>query len=659
MKNRLHSHSIRLLRFSIIAGTICFGERLHAQDNVWTSTTSGNWQDATWSLGTLPATNQTIWVTNYGWKAVQIGADTAQSFPQSLNVDAINISSPTNTFNTLLLNYAGSAAPLTVKTMTVASNSSVQMFSSALQINGPNGSGMIVGGEFDQNDSVVAGNQINVGYIGSGIYNFNSGYFTISQLWLGGGNTPGVFNQNGGTNGFGITHLDGGTYVLSNGWYNATVYFDNFGEFLQQGGVLASDLTMFQGSYVLAGGVHQGSSIVPSGNGFYNGSATMLQTGGTNLGALDIGSEGDGIFTLSNGVCAAPSVTVDYGGSYSQWDGTLQVNGPINLYENQVAADYWSLGQFYLHGGQVSSTGMSLQGYYAQTGGTNSIAGEVTMQDVESTLNLSGGLLAMDSLTANPGWSGGIILSGGTLVISNSLNVGGTSLPNWRGFSGGGTLVVHDIALGVYANFSCGNGVINQSGTLYMSDANLYSGSNSVQFGPLSLGGANSGATNSTLYLVSPTSILNFGDSSGQAWGDNSLLVIEGWTGSLSGSGPQQIVFGKNSGGLTSTQLAHIQFHNPAGLTNRMYPARILSNGEIVPAVGGALPASMALQSQPGGMQIKLQGEAGRTYSIETSTDLVHWAPWTNVVNATGTMTVTDTESANYPARFYRARLMP
>jgi hypothetical protein len=58
-------------------------------------------------------------------------------------------------------------------------------------------------------------------------------------------------------------------------------------------------------------------------------------------------------------------------------------------------------------------------------------------------------------------------------------------------------------------------------------------------------------------------------------------------------------------------------------------------------------------------MQVKLHGEAGRMYSIETSTDLVHWTPWTNILNSTGTMTVTDTAATNYPARFYRTRLMP
>ena len=268
-----------LLRLSLLAGMICFVSRCLAQDNVWTSPSSGNWQDvSSWSLG-VPATNQTIWLTNAGWKAVQISAATAQNFPQSLNVNAINISSPTNSFNTLLLNFAGTGRPLTVKALTVASNSAVTMFSSALQINGPNGSDMMVGGQFNQSDSVVAGNQVNVGYIGTGVYNFNSGYFTVSQLWLGGGDNLGVFNQNGGTNGFGITHLDGGTYVLSNGYYSATISFDNFGEFLQQGGVLASDLNLFHGTYVLAGGVHQGSVTVPSPNSFTGGTAGMLQIG--------------------------------------------------------------------------------------------------------------------------------------------------------------------------------------------------------------------------------------------------------------------------------------------------------------------------------------------------------------------------------------------
>jgi hypothetical protein len=323
-----------------------------AQDNVWTSTASGNWQDASWSLGSLPSSNHTVWITNYGWKAVQIGAATAQNFPQSLNVDSINISSPTNSFNTLLLNYAGSSTPLTVKTLTIASNSAMSMVSSALQINGPGGSGMMVGGQFDQNDSVVTGNQINVGYIGSGVYNFNSGYFTVSQLWIGN-----VFNQNGGTNGFGITHLDGGTYVLSNGYYGATAYFEG-GEFLQQGGLLNSDLTLFRGGYVLAGGVHQGAATVPSPNSYTDGNAWMLQTGGTNYGSFTIGSYGYGSYTMSNGVSYAGDLAVGHGGAYSQSDGMQIISGNISIDEQQVNFEEYEGGSFNLSGGQVSAGGI-------------------------------------------------------------------------------------------------------------------------------------------------------------------------------------------------------------------------------------------------------------------------------------------------------------
>jgi len=516
----------------------------------------------------------------------------------------------------------------------------------------------MIGGQFDQNNSVVAGNQVNVGYIGSGVYNFNSGYFTVSQLWLGGGANAGVFNQNGGTNGFGITHLDGGTYVLSNGWYGATIYFDG-GSFLQEGGMLADDLTLFHGLYVLDGGVHQGSATIPSRNGFTDGSASMLQTGGTNYGSIDIGSNGHGSYTMSNGVSSVTNFSIGHGGSYLQSDGFQIVNGTITLDEQQVNREAYEGGSLTLSGGQISAGGIYLKGYYTQTGGTNLIAGDVTIAVTEETsLSLSGGLLAVNNLNAFPAYVGGVSMTGGTLVITNTLLVQGASyFPFWRGFSCGGELVVSNISLAPDAAFSCGNGVIKQSGTLTLANANFYSGTNSVQLGALCL--ASGGNTNSTLYLVSPTSIVNFANSSSVTWSNEAMLIIEDWTGSLFGGGSQQIIFGNDSNALTSSQLAHIQFHNPAGLANGFYSARFLSNGEIVPSAGGAMPTSMALQPQPGGMQLKLQGEAGRTYSIETSTDLVHWVPWTNIVNSTGTMIVTDTASSNYPARFYRARLMP
>jgi hypothetical protein len=628
-----------------------------AQDNVWVGAGSGNWQDASWSLGILPGTNQTVWVTNYGWKAVQIGAVTAASYPQSLNVDSIVISSPTNSFNSLLLNYAGAAAPLTVKTMSVASNSAVTMFSSALQINGPNGQGMTVGGQFSQNDSVVGGNQINVGYIGPGTYNFAGGYLAVSQLWLG-GQYGGVLNQSGGTNAFGVTHLDGGNYVLSNGFFGGTIYF-NFGSFQQYGGVLQTDLTIFHGSYLLAGGIFQGGVTVPSSDGWTSGSGSMVQAGGTNYGSMDIGSFGYGNYTMSNGVSFAGNITVGDFGAYTQWGGTQNVSGGISVEEDQVNAYGYEGGYFNLYGGQLSSSGIYFEGYYTQTGGTNSISGDVTMMGYEhTTLDISGGLLAANSMTINPGYVGGVYLTGGTLIVTNTIWLRGNhGFPEWDGFIAGGQMIVSDILMDPQSSFSCGNGVINQSGTLTLANASFYAGSNTVQFGRVCLG--DGGNTNSTLYMPSGPSVMRFADSSSMTWSNDALLVIQGWSGSLSGGGQQQIIFGNSPTALTGTQLAQIQFQNPAGLAAGNYPAKILSTGELVPNSSAPMHPSMALKPQPSGMQLTLHGEAGRTYSIEVSTNLVNWTPWTNETTSDGTISVTDTDSANYPQRFYRAKLVP
>ncbi len=269
--------------------------------------------------------------------------------------------------------------------------------------------------------------------------------------------------------------------------------------------------------------------------------------------------------------------------------------------EDQVNFEAFQGGSINLDGGQISSSGIILKGNYAQTGGTNLTSGDVMVEGIaNTTLSVSGGFLAAQNLSVDPGFVGGVDVTGGMLIISNTLSVGGmSSFPLWRGFSGGGQLVVSNISLAPQAIFACRDAVIKQSGVLTLTNASLYSGSNCVQLGPLRV--ANVSNTNSTLYLVSPTSILTFANSSTIAWPDEPQLIVEGWSGSFFGGGTQRIVFGNNSNGLTSNQLARIHFHNPAGLTNGLYAARILANGEIVPATGGPLPANMLLQSQPGG----------------------------------------------------------
>jgi hypothetical protein len=628
--------------------------RADAQTNSWTNSAGGKWEDASWSLGVIPGTNQTVLITNAGWKAVQIAPSTAQNFANSLNVDTVEISSPTNTFNTLLMNFAGPGTPLTVKELSVASNSAMTMLSSALQINGPSEGGMMVGGLFNQTNSTVSGNQIILGNIGPGVYNFDSGTLNVSHLWTG-GNFSGLFNQNGGTNAFGITHLDGGQYVLSNGFYAATIYFDG-GTFNQQGGVLKTNVDIFEGNYLLAGGTHLGETTVPITDGFSSGHGGVMQTGGTNNGRLDIGSEGYGSYTMSNGVSIADYFLVDYEGTYEQWAGSQTVAGPIVINEALTAGQTFTGGSFILHGGTVSSTGMSVGAYYTQTGGTNFVAGDVGISDAETLLSISGGLLTVNNLTAQPGFSGGVFLTGGTLAVTNDLNISGNnSFPGWQGFVGGGHLIVSNIWLGPQSKFSCATGAIDQSGLLTLASSTLNAGSGPMRFGSVFL--SSTGATNSTLVMPVGASIVRFANSSGVLWSNGSVLMVENWSGSLAGSGQQQIIFGNSTSALTAQQLAQIQFLNPAGLVPGAYAARILATGEIVPDPGVA--RFLTLNRQSNGMQLMLQGQIGSNYSIEASTDLVHWMAITSQIDTNGTFFVTDTNAPNFPTRFYRTKLVP
>src|SRR5688572_24866173 len=76
--------------------------------NSWVKPGSGDWHDPTaWSLGILPAPDQTIRLTNQGWKAIAIGPDTPRNAPESLDVASVILGGNAHSFNVLLLNYAG------------------------------------------------------------------------------------------------------------------------------------------------------------------------------------------------------------------------------------------------------------------------------------------------------------------------------------------------------------------------------------------------------------------------------------------------------------------------------------------------------------------------------------------------------------------------
>src|SRR2546423_9813561 len=106
--------------------------------NSWTKTTSGYWEEAFWSAGRLPYSNSYVMFTNAGYKALALGPST-RAFPDSLTIHDLTVSSPTDSANTLLLNFLGVLTPLKAVVVWVKTNSTVLSLNSRLEIS----SGMV------------------------------------------------------------------------------------------------------------------------------------------------------------------------------------------------------------------------------------------------------------------------------------------------------------------------------------------------------------------------------------------------------------------------------------------------------------------------------------------------------------------------------------
>lgn len=647
----------------LLAGS---GVPANGQVNSWTGAGSGNWEDSNWSLEVLPGTGQTILLTNAGFKAVAIGTNTAENFPQTLLVDSLTISSPTNSSNTLLLNYAGLKEPLSLNSLIVGSNSAVVMFGSALEVSDT----MVIGGTFTEDASSVVTNwSLDVERVGGAGYNLNSGLLTSGAGEDIGFSLPSMFIQTGGTNhAVGLRIYTNSEYDLNGGLLDGVIILRENATFKQQGGTVDNsssfdNITSIDGSFLQSGGMFIGSTnegMYLPGYPFLHRtgiSGVGLQMGGTNaqenliLGFQvpaenqDNGNNvpGDsGSYTLSNGVMVTSGTIIGGNGTMEQAGGTHTVNGSLSIqgalyYFNGVVNRSIS-GAYALDGGTLWASDISLgvAASFSQSSGTNHVAGGIVLTRSASSIgyfkhglySLNGGQLTASNILV---LGGGLSQSGGQLIVSNNLQLADTTFQQM-----GGTMV--------------------QSGVLTLADASWNCAAGSQQAGGLQLGVSD--AVSSSLNLSGAACIVHFGSSSSLVWSNQAVLNVNNWSGSLNGGGGQQIIFGNGPGALTAQQLSLIVFRNPSGLRAGMYPARILASGEIVPDTGGS-PATIGIVNQLNGqLQITIHGLTGSNYAIQTSTDLLHWVPWTTQLDSMGTISLTD-GITNGPARFYRTVLLP
>src|SRR5882757_3044473 len=122
--------------------------------NSWTKPTSGYWEEqASWSLGVLPDATQSVMFTNAGWKALAIGANTAQNFPQSMQIQDLQIASPVDSFNVLLMNFSGFQVPLQTTSLGIGTNCAIVVQGSVLEVTNTGTTGDIyLGGTISQGD---------------------------------------------------------------------------------------------------------------------------------------------------------------------------------------------------------------------------------------------------------------------------------------------------------------------------------------------------------------------------------------------------------------------------------------------------------------------------------------------------------------------------
>ena len=527
--------------------------------NIWTKGASGSWEESYWSLGILPDMTQTVQIMSLNWFAVTIGTSTVRDFPASLTVNQLEISVPSITQNTLLLNHAGTEVPLRVRDqLTVGPRGKVVNLYSGLTVG--LGGLFLNGGEIDQDGGFVSVQDL---LQIAGSYYLTNGLLQAPRLRLSGGGGA-RFGQYGGM------VQSGSVFLAGNG--QPAVYT------LQNGALLSTNIT-------LGGG---------------NDRCLFAQSGGTNAtGQLNLeGFYGRADYFLSGGVLLADFEHV-YGSDYNgakieQTGGKHSVTNGVVLEGGLRHGATLYPGEYVLSAGELAARFLEIGRYasYSQSNGVAVFAESLRFNApsafMRPTSFLTGGTLAtreISSTGAGVNW----LQTGGALIVTNLLAFGGFTASPPLGYAtytlSGGSLNARDIVI-------TSRMVISLRGQAHRIS----------NPGSFSLGGLLATAdidealgrfillTNSTIDLGGISNWLAFADSRLENWAAGTLLCVSNWNGS-GGRGADQLAFGNSAGALTSRQLSQIRFVNAAGFSGTNY-ATILSTGEVVPTLQPPLLAS-------------------------------------------------------------------
>jgi hypothetical protein len=591
---------------------MAFATAASAQVNSWINPVSGNWDQVTnWSQGVLPNSSQSVMITNVGFKAVAINPSTAINFSNSMTVSNLTLRGATNAYNLLLLNFfGGTGIPLIVLNgLTVDNNAQILNLNSGLIVQ--SGTITVTNAEINQDGGFVRTTNSQM-YLQNATYNLTNGDFAGGTVSIGIPGAAASFNQYGGN------------AVIAN---------------------LQFSFTGSHSTYALYGG----NLNLPGGLNLFgenNSMSTYLQNGGTNrtpIVFMEASTFGIGpSLTLNGGLLADGNVQLmgDRFGSVAieQNGGTHIVTNTLSLIGGAQNTSNIKPAEYHLNGGTLSAGTIDVNGNqgdanFIQSSGTAS-AGTFTVHSVgfmasfNSSATLSGGMLSCSNFTLDDG-HGSLNQSGGALVVSNLLTIGGfrdlaVKFYGHYTFTGG-TLTASNINI-------TGDWIIGDGSTNRISNPGFISLSHTLQIGnAVEQLGRFILASNATINLAGSASRLSFANSSSATWNGAATLVVTNWNGNPSGGGAEQLKFGTSASGLTAAQLNQIRFQ----ISSNLFSAKILGTGEVVP--DQAIGTSLTFSKQ--GSNLMLTWPSG--WTLQSATDVR--GPYLDVEGATSPYTVDTT----------------
>ena len=319
--------------------------------NSWTNTASGFWHDKTnWSLGALPASSHSVFITNAFSKNVTINSDTSGFYPGSMNVGTLTLSGSGGSTNSLFLSNAGLDVSLHVLNgCTITAGGSLGITNSALWV---------------QNACSI-----------DGAVKLDSGTITFGQ------------NTKIGNTGAGTLTVAGGTMIIANSYADLYIGYNSAasGAIWITGGQLIATNNAF--AYIGWNGVGQ----------------AVVSNGSLQVDSLEVGSwwGQSGLLAIAGGTVTVNSLDGNSSGTVSFSNGTLHaksisLSNPLTVGDGIQSAtlDLVSGGYSYVNGLTISSN--------AFLTGCGTVYPIVT-NNGEVLANCSGGALAFNGALVNNG----------------------------------------------------------------------------------------------------------------------------------------------------------------------------------------------------------------------------------------------------------------